>query len=696
MAIITITGDNNANVLTGTSATDQYNINGLGGNDNMHGNALNDTLDGGTGDDHMGGGAGNDVYIVDSVNDFVHEENGVVGGIDRIDSSVTFTLTDVDIENLTLTGVGNISGTGNAVANVINGNSGSNTLRGLGGNDTMHGFDGNDTLDGGTGDDHMGGGNGNDVFIVDSVNDFVHEENGLVGGVDRVDSSVTFTLTDVDIENLTLTGVGNISGTGNAVANVINGNSGSNTLRGLAGDDNMHGGDGNDLLDGGTNGVAGDHMGGGNGNDVFIVDSVNDFVHEENGLVGGVDRIDSSVTLTLTDVDIENLTLTGVGNINGTGNAVANVINGNSGSNTLRGLAGDDNMHGGDGNDLLDGGTNGVAGDHMGGGNGNDVFIVDSVNDFVHEENGLLGGVDRIDSSVTLTLTDVDVENLTLTGVGNISGTGNAVANVINGNSGNNTLNGMGGIDTMSGLAGNDSYFVDNVADQVIEGAGGGTDAIFASVTETLTDVDVENLFLTGAAVINGTGNASANLIVGNSAANVLMGMAGDDTITASGGNDTVQGGTGADTVRGGLGIDTLRAVDNVFGVDDLAEDRFVFDTALNAVTNVDLIDKASFTAGGAEGVDDQIWLENSIFTNLTSTAGTQLGELSAGMYFEGASTGNGAFDAVGIYNNTATGQLFYNATFGVAGDSILFAAVNLAGVAGGSAVLEAPEFTLV
>jgi hypothetical protein len=37
MAIITITGDNNANVLTGTSATDQYNINGLGGNDNMNG-----------------------------------------------------------------------------------------------------------------------------------------------------------------------------------------------------------------------------------------------------------------------------------------------------------------------------------------------------------------------------------------------------------------------------------------------------------------------------------------------------------------------------------------------------------------------------------------------------------------------------------------------------------------------------------
>jgi len=144
-----------------------------------------------------------------------------------------------------------------------------------------------------------------------------------------------------------------------------------------------------------------------------------------------------------------------VGNINGTGNAVANTINGNSGNNTLRGLGGDDNMHGGDGNDLLDGGTNGVAGDHMGGGNGNDVFIVDSVNDFVHEENGVVGGVDRIDSSVTLTLTDVDVENLTLMGTAAISGTGNSLDNVMKIDAAAplaaDTLIGAGGNDTLTG-----------------------------------------------------------------------------------------------------------------------------------------------------------------------------------------------------------------------------------------------------
>jgi Ca2+-binding RTX toxin-like protein len=176
----------------------------------------------------------------------------------------------------------------------------------------------------------------------------------------------------------------------------------------------------------------------------------------------------------------------------------------------------------------------------------------------------------------------------------------------------------------------------------------------------------------------------------------VLLGLGGDDTIIASGGNDTIQGGSGSDTIHGGVGNDTLRAVDNVFFVDDFAEDRFVFDAPLNAFTNVDLIDKANFTAAGGEGVDDQIQLENGIFTSLLSAGGTALGTLGAGYYFEGASSGGGAFDPIGIYNNTATGQLFYNPTFGVAGDSTVFAVVNVAGVAGGSAVLSAEEFTLI
>ena len=41
-----------------------------------------------------------------------------------------------------------------------------------------------------------------------------------------------------------------------------------------------------------------------------------------------------------------------------------------------------------------------------------------------------------------------NVENLTLTGSGNINGTGNGDANVITGNSGNNILDGGAGADT--------------------------------------------------------------------------------------------------------------------------------------------------------------------------------------------------------------------------------------------------------
>ena len=38
----------------------------------------------------------------------------------------------------------------------------------------------------------------------------------------------------------------------------------------------------------------------------------------------------------------------------------------------------------------------------------------------------------------------------------------------------------------MSGGAGNDTYYVDNGADQVFEAVGGGTDTVWASVNYTL------------------------------------------------------------------------------------------------------------------------------------------------------------------------------------------------------------------
>ena len=74
---------------------------------------------------------------------------------------------------------------------------------------------------------------------------------GDAGGTDEVRSSLSYTLPG-DFENLTLTGSGDIAGTGNDLANLLTGNGAANTLSGLQGNDTLNGGTGIDILDGGT------------------------------------------------------------------------------------------------------------------------------------------------------------------------------------------------------------------------------------------------------------------------------------------------------------------------------------------------------------------------------------------------------------------------------------------------------------
>ena len=85
---------------------------------------------------------------------------------------------------------------------------------------------------------------------------------------------------------------------------------------------------------------------------------------------GSQDSVSSSVSTTLA-AGVRNLTLTGTALINGSGNALDNLINGNGATNELRGEAGNDSLDGKAGNDLLDGGT---GRDQLTGGSGADRF----------------------------------------------------------------------------------------------------------------------------------------------------------------------------------------------------------------------------------------------------------------------------------------------------------------------------------
>ncbi|NCS47103.1 MAG: calcium-binding protein, partial [Microcystis aeruginosa BK11-02] len=140
-------------------------------------------------------------------------------------------------------------------------------ITGTGGNDILFGTSGNDTLNGLLGADTMDGGDGNDTYFVDNVGDIVKEVfDDSLGGTADTAASVTYSLAPgtpgnqgYGIENLTLTGSGNINATGNGKNNVLTGNSGSNVLNG---------------------GVGADTMDGGDGNDTYFVDNVGDIVKE--------------------------------------------------------------------------------------------------------------------------------------------------------------------------------------------------------------------------------------------------------------------------------------------------------------------------------------------------------------------------------------------------------------------------------
>jgi len=604
----------------------------------------NHTIDGGVGADSMHGGTGNDTYYVDNSGDVVTDDGGTK---DLVISSINYVLGTSGIENLTLTGSGNLNGTGSTDTNVITGNDGNNVLDGMGiadiaqaqdtliggkGDDTYllrtglevlketsgvdtidltnytgtgtswtlaSGFEnlalggtvhsgignssnnvitsgtGDDTLDGMAGADLMNGGGGNDTYFVDNVDDSIVDSSGT----DVVHSTVSYTLA-AGLENLFLDGKAAINGTGNAGANIITGNDGANTLDGGAGNSTL------------------DTLIGGLGNDTYIVHASGDVVSEAAG--AGTDTVASdSIDLNISSYqNVENLTLLAGGHT-ATGDAGVNVLTGSTGNDKLFGMGGNDILIGNDGDDTLDGGT---GNDSMTGGAGNDNYYVDATGDKIVESSGTGSGVDTVHSTINYTL-GTNLENLELlAGAADaLIGTGNAVANTLQGNEFDNTLDGKAGADQMIGGDGNDTYYVDNALDSIIEtsGVGSGIDVEYVSVTATIA-ANVETLIMTGSADLTATGSAGADSLVGNSGDNVFISGGGADHFEGGMGNDTYHY-TGIETIVEAAkgGTDTVMADGTLTSID--LTDTVHFANIENASGALDTV---NYTLSGNEGIN--------------------------------------------------------------------------------------------
>ncbi len=213
--------------------------------------------------------------------------------------------------------------------------------------------------------------------------------------------------------------------------------------------------------------------------------------------------------------------------------------------------------------------------------------------------------------------------DLLLLGMANLNGAGNSAVNLLEGNRGANVLSGLGGADKLFGNAGNDVLTGGTGADQLNGGAG----SDFADYSNAAAAVRASL-----ASPAGNLGDAAGDTYVQIEG---LRGSSFGDTLTGDGAANFINGRAGNDVLAGGLGNDT-----------------FIFDTALNAATNVDRITDFNVAA------DTFRLLQSGVFSAIAK------GGLAADAFFQGTAAAD-AEDRI-IYNKT-TGELFYDAN-GVGG----------------------------
>jgi len=159
-----------------TSAPSSGTIRGTARNDTLAGTGAHNKIDGRGGSDSMSGGAGDDTYVVDRSTDSINETTN--SGIDTVESKSSSYTLPVYVENLTLTGFGAQTATGNSLGNILKSNNYASTL--IGG-------DGNDILIAGRAANILTGGAGSDIFQFDSVPNTAGRVTDFTVGTDMLD-----------------------------------------------------------------------------------------------------------------------------------------------------------------------------------------------------------------------------------------------------------------------------------------------------------------------------------------------------------------------------------------------------------------------------------------------------------------------------------------------------------------------------
>jgi Ca2+-binding RTX toxin-like protein len=132
------------------------------------------------------------------------------------------------------------------------------------------------------------------------------------------------------------------------------------------------------------------------------------------------------------------------------------------------------------------------------------------------------------------------------------------------------------------------------------------------------------------------TGTSGKNKLTGGFVGDFIYGFGGNDTLDGALGNDVLKGGAGKDVLIGGAGKDT-----------------FVFETKLNAKTNLDQIKDYSVA-------DDTIWLDNKVFTKL-GKKGTEAAPADLNKkFFKIGAKAKDKNDYV--FYNSKTSKLYYDA----------------------------------